>query len=163
LHPDVLALLELERYDDLVVRDGLVLELADLLVADRAVVLLVDEVKVELVLVDRRVDPNGQVDEAEGDRPRPYGAWAGACACHARSIARTRCLQTRSTGFTGCFRTSSLPSATGSRASCGRPGARRRRTRSRASPSRPSRRGRSTSSPGSGSGSSTHFSAPRRS
>jgi hypothetical protein len=56
LHEDVLAPLEPECLDDLLVPDGLVLLLADLLVADRAVVLLVHEVELELVqLLDRAV------------------------------------------------------------------------------------------------------------
>ena len=71
VHEDVFALLELERLDDLVVGDGLVLLLADLLVADRAVVLLVHEVELELVLLHRAVKPHGHVDEAERDRARP--------------------------------------------------------------------------------------------
>ena len=68
---DELALRVLERLDDLVVRDRLVLELADLLVADRPVVLLVHEVKLQLVLVHGAEDPHRQVDEPERDRAGP--------------------------------------------------------------------------------------------
>src|SRR5439155_1044018 len=62
IHEDVLALLELERLHDLVVGHRLALLLADLLVADRARVLLVDEVETELVLLHRAVQPHGHVD-----------------------------------------------------------------------------------------------------
>ena len=68
---DELALPVLEGLDDLVVRDRLVLELADLLVADRAVVLLVHEVELQLVLVHGAVDAHRHVDEPEGDRTGP--------------------------------------------------------------------------------------------
>ena len=73
---DELALLDLERLHDLVVRDRLLLLLADLLVADPAAVPLVDEVEVQVVLVDRAVHPHGHVDEAEGDRTGPDRAGA---------------------------------------------------------------------------------------
>src|SRR5581483_2578641 len=46
-----------------------------LLVADRAVVLLVQEVEVELVLGDGAVDAHRRVHEPERDRPRPERAW----------------------------------------------------------------------------------------
>ena len=75
LHQDVLAGLELEGLDHLVVRDGLVLELANLLVSDRALVGLVDEVEVQLVLGDRAVQAHRHVDEAEADRARPDRPW----------------------------------------------------------------------------------------
>jgi hypothetical protein len=66
---DELALLVLERLDDLIVRHRFVLELADLLVADWAVVALVDAVELQLVFVDGAVNANRHVDEPERDRP----------------------------------------------------------------------------------------------
>src|SRR5207302_8642600 len=75
LHEDVLALLELERLDDLVVRDRLILLLADLLVTDRAALFLMHEVEMELVLLDRAVQAHGNVGEAERDRTGPDRAW----------------------------------------------------------------------------------------
>jgi hypothetical protein len=69
-----LALPVLERLDDLVVRHRLVLDLADLLVADRPVVLGVDELKPQLVLVHGAVHAHRHVDEAKGDRTCPKGA-----------------------------------------------------------------------------------------
>src|SRR5436190_3255532 len=71
LHVDDLALLVLERLDDLVVRDRLVLELADLLIPDRAVVRRVHEMKPELVLVHGAEHAHGHVDQPEADRARP--------------------------------------------------------------------------------------------
>src|SRR5207248_3033340 len=68
---DELSLRVFEGLDDLVVTDGLVLQLADLLVADRPVVLLVDEVELQPVLVHGAVQPDGNVDEPERDRAAP--------------------------------------------------------------------------------------------
>jgi hypothetical protein len=76
---DVLALRVLERLDDLLVRDRLALLLADLVVADAAVVLLVQQVEVELVLLDRAVHPHGHVDEPEGDGAGPDRARHETC------------------------------------------------------------------------------------
>src|SRR5439155_9485790 len=70
-HGDELALAELEGAHDLLVRHGLRLGLADLLVADPAPVLLVDEVEVERVLLDGRVHAHRHVDESEADRAGP--------------------------------------------------------------------------------------------
>jgi hypothetical protein len=78
---DELALAVLEALDDLLVGHRPLLQLADLLVADRAVVLLVHEVEVELVLGDRAVEAHRHVDEAEGDGAGPEGAR------HARLLA----------------------------------------------------------------------------
>ena len=74
LHVDVLALAVLESLDDLLLGHRLLLDLADLLVADWALVLFVDEVEVELVLADRAVEAHRHVDEAEADRAGPEGA-----------------------------------------------------------------------------------------
>src|SRR5436190_1734761 len=79
LHVDDLALLVLERLDDLVVRDRLVLELADLLIPDRAVVRRVHEMKPELVLVHGAEDPHRDVHEPEADRAGPDRAWRHTC------------------------------------------------------------------------------------
>src|SRR5205823_14159029 len=65
------ALAVLEGLRGLLVGDRLALFLADLLVADRTLVLLVDVVEVELVLGDRAVDAHGHVDEPEADRAAP--------------------------------------------------------------------------------------------
>jgi hypothetical protein len=72
-HVDVLAPLDLERLHDLVVRHGLLLRLADLLISDRRSVWLVDEVEVELVLANGAVEPNRHIHEPEGDRSGPDG------------------------------------------------------------------------------------------
>ncbi len=68
---DELAVVDLVRLDDLVGRDLASLLLADLLVPDRRAVLLVDEMELEIVLVDRAVHPHRRVDEPEGDAARP--------------------------------------------------------------------------------------------
>ena len=88
-HVDVLALRVLERLHDLVVRDGLPLLLADLLVADAASVLLVHVVEVEVLLVDRAVHPHGHVHEPEGDRAGPDRAGHGS-GFPAPGLAETR-------------------------------------------------------------------------
>ena len=88
-HLDELALLVLERLHDLVVVDGLVLELADLLVADRPVVFLVHEVEAQLVLVHRAEHAHGHVDEPEGDGARPERARSAAGTRH-RVFSRLR-------------------------------------------------------------------------
>jgi hypothetical protein len=71
---------QLVALDDLVVRDRLLLLLAHLLVADSRSVLLVHEVELEIVLVDRRVHPHRRVDEAERDASRPDGPGRGRAA-----------------------------------------------------------------------------------
>src|SRR4029453_10880772 len=71
---DVLALAGLEGLGDLLVGDRLLLELADLLVADRAVVLAVDEVELQLVLGDGAEQTHRHIDQAEGDRAAPEGS-----------------------------------------------------------------------------------------
>src|SRR5205807_3043335 len=71
----VLGALELERLYDLVVGDGLVCELADLLVPDRPLVRFVDEAEVQLVLGDRAVKAHGHVDEPKADRAGPDRPW----------------------------------------------------------------------------------------
>ena len=76
LHVDELALLVLEGTRDLLVGDRLRLGLADLLVADPAAVLPVDEVEVQRVLGDRRVHAHGRVHQAEADAPAPYSSWS---------------------------------------------------------------------------------------
>ncbi len=68
---DEFAVVDLVRLDDLVGRDLASLLLADLLVPDRRAVLLVDEVELEIVLVDRAVHLHGGIDEPESDAPRP--------------------------------------------------------------------------------------------
>jgi hypothetical protein len=80
---DELALPVLERLDDLVVRHRLVLQLADLLVADRPVVFGVDELKPQLVLVHGAVHAHRHVDEPERDRTRPERALRFARTRHA--------------------------------------------------------------------------------
>ena len=74
-HEDVFARLEFKGFDHLVVRNRLVFELADLLVADGTLIAFVDEVKVQLVLGDRAVHPHGQIDEPEADRASPDRTW----------------------------------------------------------------------------------------
>ncbi len=66
-----LAVGDLVRLDDLVGGHFLALLLADLLVPDRRAVLLVHEMELEVVLVDRAVHPHGRVDETERDAPGP--------------------------------------------------------------------------------------------
>src|SRR5581483_10443535 len=70
-------------------RHRLALLLAHLLVADRALVLLVDEVEVERVLVDAAEHPHGNIDEAERDRAAPERAW------HPSVVAPRRLSETR--------------------------------------------------------------------
>ena len=72
-----LALRYLVGLHDLVIRDGFVLELADLLVADRSLVLAVHEVEVEAVFLDCAEHPHGHVHEAERDRAGPDRASHG--------------------------------------------------------------------------------------
>src|SRR4029077_4187049 len=69
---------ELEGLDDLVVVDRLAVEIADLLVADAAVVGLVHEMELELVLVHGAEEPHRHRHEPEGDDAgpdRPRGLW----------------------------------------------------------------------------------------
>src|SRR5207342_823231 len=66
--------------------------LADLVVADGRPVLLVDEVELEIVLVDRALHLHGRVDEPEGDASRPDRAG------HVRRYPRT------AVGETSCSR-----------------------------------------------------------
>jgi hypothetical protein len=68
---DLLAVGDLVRLDDLIRRDFLPLLLADLLVADRRPVLLVDEMELEGVLVDGGVHLHRRVDEPKGDASGP--------------------------------------------------------------------------------------------
>ena len=69
LQVDPLALLHLERFDDLILGNGfLVLRLADLLVADATAVRFVNVVEMELVLLHRALHPNRHADEPERDR-----------------------------------------------------------------------------------------------
>src|SRR6185436_10031645 len=65
---------------DLAGRDLLALFLADLAIADRRPVLLMDEMQLEIVLVDRAVHLHGRVHEPERDAPGPDRTW------HAYSI-----------------------------------------------------------------------------
>jgi hypothetical protein len=74
---DELALLDLERLDDLVVRHRLLFLLADLAVADPAAVGLVEQVEVQVVLADRAEHLHRHGHEAEADRPAPDGSRHG--------------------------------------------------------------------------------------
>ncbi len=85
-----LAVGDLVRLDDLVGRHLLALLLADLLVADPRAVLLVDEMELEVVLVDRAVHPHGSIDEAEGDASGPDRSWHGV-RVPVRTGAETAC------------------------------------------------------------------------
>ena len=65
------ALLDLEPADDLVGVDMLACVLAHLVVADRGQIVLVEEVELQLLGVDRRVHLHGNADQSERDRSAP--------------------------------------------------------------------------------------------
>jgi hypothetical protein len=71
LDRDVLAFLDLEAPDDVVGINALARVLADLVVADRLEVVLVEKVEAQLLRLGRRVHADSHADEPERDRAAP--------------------------------------------------------------------------------------------